>query len=319
MPSPVVRWLLEPNQPAARYRDLVDLLDLRERDPNVKDARGEIGRRGWARRILALQKPGGHWENADNLYRPKYVATIWRWIVLAELGLTAKDPRMRKTCRLFLERYARPDGGFGGTSSHFCSSANITRTLIRCGYEDDPRVRSALGWLVRQQKEDGGWHCFGSYYGTLDCWEALAAYAAFPRRKWSRSINRSVERGAEFFLNRRLFHQGKKRYEPWFRFHYPAHYYYDILVGLDVLTSLGYGDDERLEPALEVVLKKRRSDGRWNLDAVHPDVAPDDPYKLVPPWEPDVPTPFSIERAGEPSKWITLTALRVLKLAGNIA
>jgi len=297
---------------------MLDLLDQPEDDPAVKDARRKIGKKGWAGRILALQKPGGYWEEVDNLYRPKYVATIWRFIVLSDLGLTAKDPRMRKTCRLFLERYAHPDGGFGRTSSHFCSSANITRTLIRCGYEDDQRVRSALNWLVRQQKEDGGWHCFGYAYGTLDCWEGLAAYAAFPRWKWSRSIKRSAERGAEFYLHKRLFRQGKKHYGPWFRFHYPVHYYYDILVGLDVLTSLGYGDDERLQPALKVLLKKRRADGRWNLDAVHPDVAPDDPYQPRPPWEPRIPTPFSFERQGAPSKWITLTALRVLKRTRNL-
>ncbi len=166
---------------------------------------------------------------------------------------------------------------------------------------------------MRDQKEDGGWHCFGYRYGTLDCWEGLSAFAAFPRRKWSRSVKRSVERGCEFYLNRRLFRQGKKKYEPWFRFHYPVHYYYDVLVGLDVLTSLGYEEDKRLLPALELLRNKRRGDGSWNLDRVHPDIAPGDPYKMVPPFEPQIPIPFTLERAGKRSKWITLTALRVLK------
>ena len=314
MPSrSVFQWLLGDDEPSVRYLALVELLDRPKTDPDVKETHAAISQRGWANEILRLQKPGGYWEHADNLYRPKYVATNWRLIVLSDLGLTAKDPRVRKTCEIFLHSYPRKDGGFGRVSSHFCFTGNLARTLIKCGYEEERTVRTALDWLVRNQKEDGGWHCFGFSYGTLDCWEALSAFAVFPRHKWSRSIKRSVERGCEFYLNRRLFRQGKKKYEPWFRFHYPVHYYYDLLVGLDLITSLGYVEDKRLIPALELLRKKRGSDGRWNLDAIHPDVAPDDMYKVVPPYEPQVPIPFSLERAGKPSRWITLIALRVLR------
>ena len=55
------------------------------------------------------------------------------------------------------------------------------------------------------------------------------------------------------------------------RLHYPVHYYYDLLVGLDVLTSLRYGDDRPMRPALDRLENKRTRDGSWNLDALHPD------------------------------------------------
>ncbi len=118
--------------------------------------------------------------------------------------------------------------------------------LTRFGYADDPRVKRIFRWLVNDQKEDGGWHCFKSETGTLDCWEALAALSALPKSKRTRSINASIEKGVEFYLERALHKEGKK-YEPWYRFHYPIHYYYDILVGLNVLTSLGFAADSRLE------------------------------------------------------------------------
>lgn len=313
MPAKVLEWLLEDKQPAVRYYTLVDLLDRPLSDPEVASAREAIPLKGWAADILRLQKASGFWESSESLYRPKYIATNWRLIVLTDLGLTGEHPRIRRSAELFLRLYARPDGGFGRTVSHFCVTGNLVRVLIKCGYREDPKVGAALDWLVREQKKDGGWHCFNYGYGTLDCWEALSAFAALPRQRWSPSVRRAVGRGAEFYLEKRLWRQGKKRYEPWFRFHYPVHYYYDILVGLDILTSLGYSDDERLRPALKVLREKRRSDGTWLLDAVHPDVAPDDPYKLIPPYEPQVPTPFALEKAGRPSKWVTLTALRVLK------
>jgi len=123
-----------------------------------------------------------------------------------------------------------------------------------------------------------------------------------------------VERSAEYYLEHELHVQGK-RYEPWYRFHWPIHYYYDLLVGLDCLTALGYGKDPRLGYALDLLRKKQRPDGRWNLDAVQPDLAP-----AAARWyaeHPDQrPTPLAFETAGLPSKMITLRALTVLSRVG---
>ncbi len=44
----------------------------------------------------------------------------------------------------------------------------------------------------------------------------------------------AIDKGAEFYLERKLFKE-RPKYAPWFRFHYPNHYFYDILVGLDVI------------------------------------------------------------------------------------
>lgn len=304
----VLNWLLEEGQPAARYYALVDLLGRPAKDSEVKEVLAAIPRRGWAAEILRTQKAGGYWGAPDALYYPKYDNTVWKWIVLSDLGITGEVPRMRQTCELIVEQNAMPEGGFGRKVSHFCVTGNFARTLIRAGYSDDRRVRSALDWLVRAQKSDGGWHCFKSDKGTLDCWEALAAFSAYGRQRWTRSIKRSVERGAEFYLERRLHKEGSRRYAPWFRFHYPTHYYYDLLVGVDVLTALGHAGDRRLDYALKVLRRKRRPDGRWILDAIHPDLGPGAKYSLTPPV-----TPFGLEKTGEASKWITLAALRVLK------
>ena len=126
-----------------------------------------------------------------------------------------------------------------------------------------------------------------------------------PRRRRTES---TIERGAEFYLERRLFDDGEKKYLPWFRFHYPNHYYYDVLVALDVITRLGYDGDRRLRAALEILNEKRREDGTWILEKVHPDFGAGARYSLR-----KKVSPFALEEAGKPSKWITLTALRVLK------
>jgi hypothetical protein len=309
-------WLLEEGEPAVRYLALVDLAGESKDSDVARTTFSRIAKVGWAREILRTQRAGGHWESREDLYLPKYTATIWRLIVLADLGLTAKDKRIRRSCELFLTQYHRPDGGFDTPSStwsrsELCVTGNLTRTLTRCGYAKDRRVVAGFDWIVDNQMEDGGWHCFYERAfgrGTLDCWEGLSAFAALPKRQWTGRIKRSAERGAEFYLERKLFKQGRRRYLPWLRFHYPVHYYYDILVGLDVITSLGYGDDKRLRPALEILKQKRRTDGTWALDSIHPDLGAGAGYGLR-----HKPRRFALEQEGRPSKWITLTALRVLK------
>jgi hypothetical protein len=79
--------------------------------------------------------------------------------------------------------------------------------------------------------------------------------------------------------------------------HYPWHYIYDYLVGLDFMTRLGYGRDDRMQEAFTRLISGRRPDGRWNLNGNNRY-----PY---------------LEQPGQPSKMITFLALRALKHNGR--
>lgn len=308
----VVEWLLGEDQPSIRYLALTQLLGKNESDPEVQSAKRMITRRGWAADLLVTQEKDGWWVSGEGLYRPKYISTNWMLLILSDLGLTNEDPRIAKSCELWIERFAKRDGGFGmdgTTRSHLCIVGNTARGLVKFGYADHPKVKSAFEWLVVNAAKLGGWSCFESGR-NLDSWEPMSAFAVYPKEKWTKSMKRVVELAAEFYLERELHKQGE-HYEPWYRFHYPTHYYYDLLVGLDFMTALGYGEDPRMGYALSHLAKKRRSDGRWNLDAVHPDVEggmaewfQKNPKK--------VPTQFALEKVGEPSKMITLRAMLVL-------
>jgi hypothetical protein len=316
-PETTLDWLLEEDEPSIRYLTLTQLLGRSAKDLDVKAARKKIGEEGWAAEIFARQKPGGWWVHEENLYRPKYLSTNWMLLVLSDLGLTKEDPRIRRASELWRDRFAKADGGFGSDGanrSHLCIAGNTARALIKFGYADDPKVKSALEWLVKDQASNGGWSCFGSG-GNLDSWEGMSAFAAYPKQSWTKSIKSAVERGAEFYLRKSMDQQGA-RYEPWYRFHYPVHYYYDLLVGLDFMTSLGYGDDKRLTKAVALLKEKRGPDGRWNLDRVHPDVEGGmaDWYSKH---SNQAPTQFSIEKPGRQSKMVTFRAMLVLRRVGE--
>jgi hypothetical protein len=312
----VLQWLLEEEQPAVRYRALLDLLDRSESDPEVRNARSKIARIGWAHDQLRRQGPKGFWERrepknvrewVDFLYFPYYTATNWRALVLSDFGLDSSTPQIKKLAEVIFDYKLRLSSPFNFFYEEMCISANTARMLTRFGYADDARVRKLYDWLVEDQRKDGGWNCSQGTPGTLDVWEPLAAFAALPRSKRSPKMEDAISKGAEFYLDRRLLREGRA-YAPWLRLHYPNHYFYDFLIGLDVLTELGYAGDPRLEPALKLLREKQRRDGTWLLERAHPDmgrganVHPDRRLE-----------PLVIEPAGKPSKWITLKALRVLR------
>ncbi|HZY71424.1 MAG TPA: prenyltransferase/squalene oxidase repeat-containing protein [Thermoplasmata archaeon] len=309
--APRIRqWLAGPSaDPSVRLRYWSEVEGRPASDARVRSARRSIGRLGWAAELLSRQFPDGHWvtrgSTGRELYRPKYIATNWCAIVLGDLGMTRDDRRIRRAAELILSRWRRDLHGRG---AEICITGNAVRTLIRFGYLEHATVQRSIDWIVDAQKADGGWHCFPSRRGTLDGWEGLAALAEIPEARRNGSVRRSIERGAEFFLSRHLMEEGRERYGPWFRIHYPNHYYYDVLVGLRILTRLGYGSDPRLEPALDWLTSKRRPDGTWALDTDHPDID----VRLAD-YAPQLPVfPMRLETPNEPSRWATVEALSVL-------
>ncbi len=306
-------WLAgRTSDPSVRLRFLTEVEGRPVTDPAVRAARRAIGRTGWAAGILEDQFPDGHWvtpgSSEHELYRPKYIVLNWRLIVLGDLGLDRRDRRVRRAAELWLRRWSGARGDLSGRNGEVCVTGNAVRTLVRFGYLDHPAVQRSIAWLLRDQKPDGGWHCFRSRTGTLDGWEALAAFAEIPEASRSAALRRSIERGAEFYLRRRLMDEGRTLYPPWFRIHYPNHYYYDVLVGLRTLTKLGYGADPSLGPALRWLTDKRRPDGSWALDADLPDLdAARGGYSFEGPVY-----PFRLEPPNEPSRWATVEALSVL-------
>jgi hypothetical protein len=316
--DPAVEWLLEDDQPSIRYLTLTQILGRTKSDPAVRAAKARLAREGWVAGILAARDPAGWWVRDRGWLEPRFVGTHWNLLALADLGATREIPAVERSCEFWMDKSPLQGGGVGGFGKgkgHHCYTANMARGLLRMGYEDDPRVRKTLEWIVRTAHPKGGWACRFSTNGpatsrSLDAWEGLGAFAAYPRAKWTAAMQTCVERSAEYYLERELHVQGDD-YEPWYRFHWPVHYYYDLMVGLDCLTALGYGGDRRLGFALDLLRKKRRPDGRWNLDAVQPDYDAESARWFA--QHPDQrPAPLTFEEPGRPSKMITLRALSIL-------
>jgi hypothetical protein len=89
--------------------------------------------------------------------------------------------------------------------------------------------------------------------------------------------------------------------ERWLGFSFPTWYFYDVLRGLEYLAEAGVEPDERVAEAVGIVDAKRDGDGRWPLENVHPGESSLDME----------------DGEGEPSRWNTLRALRVVDWFGR--
>ena len=82
-------WLLEDDNPSVKYFTLVDILDKPPGNSEVIETKNTIMEKGLVPKILAKQRKGGHWEDADRFYTGKYKSTVWTLIILAEFGADA--------------------------------------------------------------------------------------------------------------------------------------------------------------------------------------------------------------------------------------
>src|SRR5947208_10244975 len=72
----VLNWLLEEDEPSARYHTLVDLQERGENDQSVVSTLNRIGRIGWASKIVARQKDGIYWDNPKSCRSEEHTSEL---------------------------------------------------------------------------------------------------------------------------------------------------------------------------------------------------------------------------------------------------
>jgi hypothetical protein len=300
--NPIIRWLLG-GDPAIRWQTLRDLTDAS--NDQVERERERVATEGWGARLLALQDQSGKW--SGGFYGPKWISTTYTMLLLRRLGLPPKNSQARQACQILLDNGFYHDGGINysasATNSETCITGMILSILAYFQYEDD-RIHAIAEYLLSQQMLDSGWNCqsykgatHSSFHTTISVLEGLREYEKFQPQNVEK-IQQAQASGREFLLIHRLFKShrtGKLVKSSFTRFSFPPRWYYDILRALDYFQECRAEQDDRLADAIEIVLKRRTKEGKWVLQNKHPGR-----------------TFFEMEKVGEPSRWNTLRALRVL-------
>jgi hypothetical protein len=304
----VIQWLLD-GDPSIRWQVLLDLNGSAQR--SVERERSKIARDGWGARLLAEQNAKGTWADGmssdGGLYSPKWISTTYTMLLLRDFGLPPTNRQARKACTHLLNGGLQRDGGinYGWRGrSETCITGMVTSILSYFQHDDD-RLDTLASHLLEHQMPDGGWNCrrdlgatHSSVHTTISVLEGLRCYELCGRRK-VRTVQAAQRRGREFLLAHKLFrsHRTGEIIKPEFiRLSFPPRWHYDILRALDYFQAADAPCDPRLAEAIDIVRSCRSEDGRWPLQHI---------YKGK--------TYFELEGLGEPSRWNTLRALRVLK------
>jgi hypothetical protein len=322
-------WLLEPENPGVRYLALRNLLDLTSDDRKLKSARKAAHKEGPIAKVLSQMNQEGYWVKSGPGYNPKYRATVWSMILLAQLGATAnEDKRIEQACSYLLDHMA--EGGqftsiTSGTPSGTidCLQGNLLWSLMELGYSD-PRMEKAYEWMARTVTGDGiapmedrdapvryyAYKCGPTFAcgvnNKLPCaWggvKVMLAFSKIPAKQQTPLIKKAIKQGVEFFFEidpataKYPTRNGDKPSRNWWKFGFPVFYVTDLLQLAEALVGLGYGNDSRLSSTLDIIRKKQDSNGQWPLEYDYAGKT----------W-------MDFGKKKEPNKWVTLRALRVLK------
>lgn len=323
-------WLLEPECPTARYLALRDLCHVPPDDPDLCTARAAAHQSGPVAAIMNSMEAEGYWVKPGPGYLPKYHSTVWSIILLAQLGASIEENGLiSRACHYLLDHALTKNGQFSinGTPSATidCLQGNLLWALQELGF-DDPRLQAAFEWMARTVTGEGiapmtDRHAALRYYAGkcgpnfacganngLPCaWggvKVLLAFGKLPVEKRTPLIERAIHAGVDYFFSVDLaaaeFPSGynEKPSGNWWKFGFPVFYVTDLLQLAEAMAALGQGGDPRLAGVLEIIRSKQDEKGRWPLEYDYAGKT----------W-------VNFGEKKQPSKWVTLRALRVLKAA----
>jgi hypothetical protein len=314
-PTPAIAWLLE-GDPAIRWQVLRDLVDAPE--PAWRAERARVETEGWGAELLAHEDEDGQWAGGAFLPRgfdfdewervgQPWTATLFSLSQLRELGLDPSCERAGRAVELIRasSRWDHAGEPYWAGEVEECINGRVVADGAYFGVDVSPIVEQ----LVGERLDDGGWNCErangssrSSFATTINVLEGLLEHE---RATGGTPASREARRtGEEYLLERRLYRRlgtGKPADEQFLRFLHPNRWRYDVLRALDYFRAAGMltgeAPDHRLGEAIEHVRSRRQEDGTWLLG-----------------WRLPGRTWFETDAGpGEPSRWVTLRAMRVLK------
>jgi len=298
----IIKWLLE-GDVSIQYQVYLDLL-FTERE----DLQKRIEAEGWGARFLSERKPEGNW--GLKFYQPKWTSSHYTLLDLRNLCISPDNALIRESIEIIVSTEKGPDGGIKPIgpdqkcdvclNGMFLNYASYFRT-------EERKLKSVIDFIISQQMPDGGYNCrynrggakHSSFHSTLSVLEGISEYELNGYRYRLKKLREIRQASVEFLLLHKLFisdRTGEVVNKDFLRLSFPGRWRYDILKALDYLRHSNAAWDNRMQPAVEVLMNKRNKDGTWNMQAKHSGKEH-----------------FEMESAGNPSRWNTLRTLRVLK------
>lgn len=310
VPRALLTWLLD-SDPSLRWQ--VECVLAGEPEDVWRATRSRVAVEGFGAQLLSHQDEDGQW--AGGAYFPAdatkdepgqpWTATTWSLNALREWGVEAAA--LRRDAAGLLARNARweyDDLPYWGGEVDACINAY---TLANGGWLGAD-VSTIVDWFVEHRLPDGGWNCMwvegsrrSSFHSTLNSLIGILDHET--RTGGSPALREARHHGEEYLLERALMRSLStgEVHAPWAtHFAYPYRWFYSVLRATDYFRSAslhdGHRPDDRLAEAVEHIRAALDADGTWHQQLRH-----------------EGRTWFEVDSGlGEPSRWLTFHALRVL-------
>lgn len=248
----------------------------------------------------------GHW--GRGFYQPKWISSHYTLLDLKHLGLPPDHPLARESIAIIARDNKAGDGGINPAKTIPQSDVCVNGMFLNyaCYFRiAKATLPSVIDFIITQHMPDGGFNCqanqqgavHSSLHSTISLLEGMWEYAANGYTYRLAELEQIAAAAREFILQHELYRSdrtGKIIDKRMLMLSYPSRWRYDILRALAYFQAAGVPYDRRMQPALDVIAKKRRKDGTWPVQARHAGQ-----------------THFDMENTGGPSRWNTLRALRV--------
>ena len=237
--------------------------------------------------------------------KPEWTSTTFTLLTLLDMGLDPACDQARRAVELVRANAKWDHDG----QNYFDGEVEpcINGKTVALGAYFGQSVDSIVERLLDEPLADGGWNCEAERGSTRSSFNStIAVLEGFLEYEQTEGAHPGVVaariRGQEYLLERRMLRRlstGEVIDPAWTQFSFPTRWHYDVLRGLDYLRSAGVEPDERLDEAITLVESKRDPQGRWPLENTHPGRVH-----------------FEMDAGdGQPSRWNTLRAMRVLAWA----
>ena len=277
--SEIIDWLLEDNNPAVKYRTQTELL-------------GEAGDK---ERVISwlINKLPDNWTETKGLW------FIYHITAFAECGLSYADMPKEAIEKAFVI--------FDETIDCGCAEFMLLTALMKLGLKEHPDMKRILDELKPQSLPDGGFVCRRIInkldYTPKSCYKADLHALLYVAECKKKGIDiTAFQPLIDYFFHRNLFYKSDKTTlvmddrEGWRTIDtfYP---FESMRVGLqnvvEAFCALGYGKDERLTEAWDLLEKHKDEAGKYILKGTV--------TKSY--------LPKTGEKEGKPSKWVTFYVL----------
>lgn len=298
----ILQWLLQ-GDVSIQYQTKRDLLNIDD-----KTLQHRIAEEGWGQQFLSKRKPEGHW--GKRFYEPKWISSHYTILDLKNLGIASSNALIQDSIRQILEHEKANDGGIGPIGSIQASDVCVNGMFLNyASYFKAPEksLRSVVDFLLREWMDDGGFNCrsnrsgahHSSMHSTISVLEGITSYHLNGYTYRIKELLEAKQASVSFLLCHHLFlsdRTGEIIHKDFLKLSYPSRWKYDILRALDCFQAADVAWEESMQEAIDVLMKKQNKNGTWNVQAKYPGKVH-----------------FDMEKAGKPSRWNTLRALRVLK------